>query len=457
MSISDNNISVNLPSVPLRISVIGKPFSGKASVVEKLASIYCLEIINIDALISLSIKDAEIESLDGKNSTRGEIGRKIQAFMIEGQIPSDSLLVQLIIDAVQKLNPQPPDEQPQKEKGWILMNFPRTRAQAVLLEKELTGYEEPKAIKLGNLKRNNNPVKEKEKTPAIATDKKPTVDRQRSMIAAPALDVKGEVKAGSIQSGIDVVFLLDVSNETAIKRAAGTRFDSITAEKYHLEFNPPPSDVIGIHERLTGYIDDANEIDLIQNQIFAFEEQEPLLKEWFQKFSNIHVIEGSTSAEEVMFGVFGHVTRLIESKEKIEREKTVEENPVSNNVGFPPAISQIDNVSSSNANLVKDSDESKRVAASAKTEDDKKTKPTSGNAKPVAPRAASGGKNRPITSVALGKDNGKKLDQSNAVVDPLTQFADGQALLVRSVTSDGRKLPTREIAEILADRILFLI
>lgn len=45
-----------LSTVPLRISIIGKPFAGKTALATKLAANYGLQIINVDDLIQLAIK-----------------------------------------------------------------------------------------------------------------------------------------------------------------------------------------------------------------------------------------------------------------------------------------------------------------------------------------------------------------------------------------------------------------
>jgi len=55
--------------------------------------------------------------------------------MLEGGYPNDELLVQLIIDAISRVNIDHPD----CKGGWILVNFPQNKEQAVLLERELTG------------------------------------------------------------------------------------------------------------------------------------------------------------------------------------------------------------------------------------------------------------------------------------------------------------------------------
>jgi hypothetical protein len=75
-------------------------------------------------------------------------------------------------------------------------------------------------------------VKEKDKEP---------VGPKRSLIAP--LDDKVETKTPVPFSGIDAIILLNVENETSFKRAAGRRIDPVTNIEYHLEYNPPPTNI----------------------------------------------------------------------------------------------------------------------------------------------------------------------------------------------------------------------
>jgi hypothetical protein len=138
---------------------------------------------------------------------------------MEGQSPEDSLLVDLVVCALSQLS--------EGGGGWILLDFPKTREQAVLLERELTGYEDAKPVKKGDLKR--------------AKDGGKNVPRNKTLIAAA--DTTNEVQATPPASGIDVVFLLDIPNEVAFGRAAGQLVDPISNKKYHIELDPPPKSV----------------------------------------------------------------------------------------------------------------------------------------------------------------------------------------------------------------------
>lgn len=47
-----------------------------------------------------------------------------------------------------------------------------------------------------------------------------------------------------VGAGIDVVLLLEVPDELIVNRIVGRRSDPLTGQIYHLEFDPPPADVL---------------------------------------------------------------------------------------------------------------------------------------------------------------------------------------------------------------------
>ena len=67
----------------------------------------------------------------GKKPTPQQIGGKIQLAMMEGKTPDDSLILSLVTNALKEVE--------KTKSGWIMVDFPRNKAQALLLEKELTG------------------------------------------------------------------------------------------------------------------------------------------------------------------------------------------------------------------------------------------------------------------------------------------------------------------------------
>ncbi len=69
---------------------------------------------------------------DKKIITKETVGAKLQDSIKSGKIPEDSWIVSLIGFAIKDVD--------DSKSGWVLVNFPNNSNQALLLEKELTGY-----------------------------------------------------------------------------------------------------------------------------------------------------------------------------------------------------------------------------------------------------------------------------------------------------------------------------
>ena len=118
-----------------------------------------------------------------------------------------------------------PQVDPVSYHGFVLDSYPETAAQAKLLEKGLTGYD---------------PEQDKA--------------RPKGSKVAPCDD---EPPPAAPPAGLDLVLRVDVSDDTARKRALGRRLDPQSGTLYHLEYDPPP-DEPGLHERLVAVADAAD-------------------------------------------------------------------------------------------------------------------------------------------------------------------------------------------------------
>lgn len=236
--------STPIPSVPLRMALIGKRYSGKSSVAKFLAKKYNLAILEVDDLVKDAINQVDSQKKKTPDQQKKvaapvkttQTGQKVQMSMLEGQAPDDAFVVQLIIDAIR-------EEPAEHTGGWLIVDFPKTKAQAQLLEHELTGYEDPKPAKKGEMKR---PTKANPETltanPKVSV---PLGGRNRSLIASVENPLDAQNSAPV--SGLDAVFLLDITNETSIKRGSGLSIDPVTGFTYHIEYSPPPVNSPVIH------------------------------------------------------------------------------------------------------------------------------------------------------------------------------------------------------------------
>lgn len=228
-------------------------------------------------------------------TNRAYLGGKAQEALVKGLEISEEITGAIVADAIRTMNAKIALD-PSTAQGWVLVDYPKTRAQAALLERELSGYEEPKAQKLGNLKRNQNSAK----------------PNQRTLIAQPA---NGEQSAASMaESIIDAVFVLDVENAVAIRRAVGRRQDPITGRVFHLEFDPPSAEEPGLVERLVPLDSENDNDNQLQEHLVAYEEEHAGVKSWFTKFGNMHFVDANSTKDDTLTSVELVVSQVIEER-----------------------------------------------------------------------------------------------------------------------------------------------
>ncbi|KAI8620173.1 hypothetical protein BC830DRAFT_1100580 [Chytriomyces sp. MP71] len=446
-----------MPTVPLRLVMLGKRFAGKKTLARAIASIYNLTVLNVDSLTKEAISEFDdiSDAKQRKSVAATHIGSKLQQALLSGGCPSDELLVTLVTEAIKK-HSQP------EAPGWILLDFPRNRYQAQLLEKELSGYEDPKPVKPGNLKR----------TPKD----KPAPPAKKSSLIAPA-DQKMDSKVPPAISGIDAVVMLDIDNETAVKRSTGRRLDPVTEIEYHLELNPPPMDQPGIHERLVPVSDEGGQDTQLQYQIVIFEDQEDSLKEWFSRFNNLYVLDAIIPVPTVFQAAKETLKEVVERKEKEkEQQKTIEipanpvapttvpilEESVAKESTPAPAVSITPDAAKKEAEDKKNKlNSGKQRAGSGKASPDKpaeKTNSRGASASTAVVTAAKSGTLAPSSAVDPKKPVNligipdRKTNSIIYVETPDVAFPP----LMRNIGTDGRKLPTKELAVILSEEWITL-
>jgi adenylate kinase family enzyme len=124
--------TLQLPPGQVKLCVLGKPFSGKSQLAAKLATDYKLAALEMDELIKDALKSHEGTKPNTPKAPKESIGVKLQQAMLEGKSPDDTILISLVTQAIKNVDPA--------LSGWVLVDFPRNRKQALLLEKELTGW-----------------------------------------------------------------------------------------------------------------------------------------------------------------------------------------------------------------------------------------------------------------------------------------------------------------------------
>jgi adenylate kinase family enzyme len=293
------------PSLPLKLCFLGKKSSGKSVICKKFSQQMGLKVLTPDELVQAFVVQAkelyQLKELDETQKDKIRAAERIDELLSTGSPIDDNIIVYIMAEAIKLANQQVEQKQ---FGGWILDDFPRNKIQAQLLERELTGYEEPKPVKAGNIKRGKQPV----------------ATRRKSLIALGA-EKELDLNPSTItESCLDQVCLLNVSNELAFQRTSGRRLDPLTNKMYHLEFDPPPSDQPGLVERLVPIDGDASQL---QYHMTIFQEQVDEIKDWYSKFQIMKNFDASLPQNEVIKQVTDHVQTIIEKKEKKAAEQAV--------------------------------------------------------------------------------------------------------------------------------------
>ena len=93
---------------------------------------------------------------------------------------------------------------------------------------------------------------------------------------------------------ISAVTSIEVPDEEIVGRIVGRRMDPETGDIYHVEYNPPPSE---IKDRLVQRKDD-NE-DTVRNRLAAYHQQTSPLSRWYSEQGILFAVNGNRSIEEV--------------------------------------------------------------------------------------------------------------------------------------------------------------
>ena len=90
------------------------------------------------------------------------------------------------------------------------------------------------------------------------------------------------------------VISIEVPDDAIISRIVGRRMDPQTGDIYHVEFNPPPSE---IEERLVQRKDDTE--DTVRARLLAYHEQTAPLADWYSEKGLLFPVNGNGSIEDV--------------------------------------------------------------------------------------------------------------------------------------------------------------
>eukprot|EP00825_Cyclidium_porcatum_P013933 TRINITY_DN173_c0_g1_i1.p1 TRINITY_DN173_c0_g1~~TRINITY_DN173_c0_g1_i1.p1 ORF type:complete len:711 (-),score=150.71 TRINITY_DN173_c0_g1_i1:153-2285(-) len=292
-------------NLAIKLAITGYQFSGKKTIADYLNKKYGIHILQMDRLINdllLKIKD---DNGQGEDSEL-KLAREIQQLLLEGQNITDELYMEVLalklselfpkqtndqfLEEYQKASQQQPDKQKLIElskitetqlpltsedlfkqnlinieykytKGYILIDFPQTYEQAILLENKLCNFK---------------PYDMQTKTELEAQLEKLT------KIVKPS-EIK-TVKRKLVRNGIDHVFFINVSDRESLRRALGRRIDANIGAQYHLDDNIPPIDNAPLIEKLQEVVSqDSSDLALVDKNC-ELDAHKQEIKELFEMF-----------------------------------------------------------------------------------------------------------------------------------------------------------------------------
>jgi len=110
-------------------------------------------------------------------------------------------------------------------------------------------------------------------------------------------------ETSSIKSGLDLVCLFDIADDVILRRAEGRTYDPTTATDYHQEFDPPPEGSYTGHQtqaKVLPVADPSNDREQVQTRLAGFQDTLPKLEKWYGKYGILKKIDASRTRGELV-------------------------------------------------------------------------------------------------------------------------------------------------------------
>ena len=328
-----------LPTFPLKACIVGKTYAGKSILAERLAANYQLTVLDPESVVADALQAAEkgetepavVGEAEAKAAgdeaagdevaeaapvptARAVLGAQVAELLRGGKPVPEALLAQLIAEAIKRIDVRSASN---RQKGWILDGYPRTLEQSQLLEKELTGFEVPKATK--------GKKKTSKAAPAKGSKAKGAKGKKGAAADEAAAAADEDDGTPGVPSGVDIMLHLDIEDDLAVRRCVGRRLDPVTDTTYHLEFDPPTADDGPIFERLVA-LPNAEQLETdCHTMLTAWREEQPAMAEFLAPFKTLRAIDGSSTGDAVyeaaqeVFDALAEQRRAEMEREEAER------------------------------------------------------------------------------------------------------------------------------------------
>lgn len=204
----------------LNVVLLGPPGAGKGTQAERVAKSCGVPHVSTGDMLRDSVAKGT------------ELGKLAKGYMERGELVPDDVIIGIVKERLLE---------PDAEKGFILDGFPRTLAQAIALESELS----------------------------------------------------------SLGRTIDFVVNIEVSDEEVVRRISGRRICRSCGKPYHVEFNPPK--VEGVCDVCGGqlYRRADDEPEAVRKRLEVYHEQTAPLKGFYKERGVLVGVDGAKSVVEV--------------------------------------------------------------------------------------------------------------------------------------------------------------
>jgi len=205
----------------MRLIFLGPPGAGKGTQAKVIAKKY--------GMVHISTGDILREAI--KNNT--SVGIQAKAYMDKGELVPDDVVIKIVIDRLAS---------PDVSGGFILDGFPRTKVQAISLDKELA----------------------------------------------------------KIKLNIDSVIYFKTSEQMSIDRLSGRRVCRACGANYHIKTMKPKRD--GVCDSCDGnlYQRDDDKVETIKNRLQVYQKLTADLIDYYDSKGSLMTVSGDLSIEEVL-------------------------------------------------------------------------------------------------------------------------------------------------------------
>jgi adenylate kinase len=204
----------------LNLILFGPPGAGKGTQAERLRADFQLPYLATGEMLRANVREGT------------ELGRRAKRYMDAGDLVPDRLILEMMARRL---------EEEDARDGFILDGFPRTREQAVALDRQLS----------------------------------------------------------EMGRRITAVLLLDVPDEEVVRRLSGRRVCVKSGHNYHVEFDPPKREGVCDQDGSRLIQRDDDKPDVIQNRLRVYHEKTKPVIDYYDSRGLLRRIDGTREAAEV--------------------------------------------------------------------------------------------------------------------------------------------------------------